>query len=222
MDTQLTQLLNNQQVWQGKHWSNYQVSSESSCYPDVDKNLPGHGWPKGALTELLCDQQGIGELSLLIPALAKLSQQKRWILWVAPPFMLNAPALQDAGVDTSRILVVHAEQVKDVLWALEKGLKSGGCSAVLGWVENMAPNTARRLQLAAEQSQSLAFLFRPQSQQQQTSPSAIRALVSSGETDKVEVELFKRRGAWPMTAFQAELGRRDIYRPELIQGLRPH
>ncbi len=35
----------------------------------LDAQLPGGGWPQGALTEILCDEQGFGEVSLLLPAL---------------------------------------------------------------------------------------------------------------------------------------------------------
>ena len=33
----------------------------------LDRELPDGGWPRGALTELLCDHTGIGELALMLP-----------------------------------------------------------------------------------------------------------------------------------------------------------
>src|SRR5690349_3153029 len=38
----------------------------------LDRCLPGQGWPQQGLIEILCDQPGIGELALLMPALARL------------------------------------------------------------------------------------------------------------------------------------------------------
>ena len=42
----------------------------ASGFPRLDAELPGGGWPRGALTELLAEHEGIGELGLLLPALA--------------------------------------------------------------------------------------------------------------------------------------------------------
>ena len=57
----------------------------ASGFGELDRELPGSGWPQGQLTELLRDDAGIGELSLLAPALAQLAQQKRSTVWVLPP-----------------------------------------------------------------------------------------------------------------------------------------
>ena len=45
----------------------------------LDRELPGGGWPRGALTEILGSQEGIGELQLVLPALggADLGRQAR-------------------------------------------------------------------------------------------------------------------------------------------------
>ena len=50
-------------------------------FPVLDRQLPGGGWPVDGIAELLYDHQGIGELRLLVPALAYLSrEQARWLL----------------------------------------------------------------------------------------------------------------------------------------------
>jgi hypothetical protein len=41
-------------------------------YPKLDRQLPGGGWPRQALTEILLEHYGTGELQLLMPALARL------------------------------------------------------------------------------------------------------------------------------------------------------
>ena len=65
---------------------------------DLDGQLPGGGWPDSGLVELLPNESGIGELRLLMPALAKLSREARWIAWIAPPYLPYAPALASAGI----------------------------------------------------------------------------------------------------------------------------
>src|SRR5512139_1676876 len=56
----------------------------TSGFAELDRELPGGGWPQGQLTELLLDDAGIGELSLLAPALAQLAQARRCAVWVLP------------------------------------------------------------------------------------------------------------------------------------------
>jgi len=38
-------------------------------HAELDRCLPGGGWPRQGLIEILTDRNGIGELSLLLPAL---------------------------------------------------------------------------------------------------------------------------------------------------------
>ncbi len=44
-------------------------------YAALDRCLPGGGWPRQGLIEILSDQRGIGELRLLLPALAALCRE---------------------------------------------------------------------------------------------------------------------------------------------------
>ena len=74
----------------------------------LDRELPGGGWPAGALTELLVRRAGIGELQLVLPALAALSWAGKRIVWLAPPHLPYAPALAADGVDLAQLVVVRA------------------------------------------------------------------------------------------------------------------
>ena len=65
----------------------------ASGFAPLDAELPGGGWPCGALTELLPQHEGIGELRILGPALAQLAAQGKFIAWIAPPYLPYAPAL---------------------------------------------------------------------------------------------------------------------------------
>ena len=102
-----------------------------SGFDSLDRHLPGKGLPRAGLCEFMLPTAGIGELRLLLPALRALSHQNRWIAWVNPPFIPYAPALEAAGVDISKILLIHPKNHKDALWALERATRSGTCSAAL-------------------------------------------------------------------------------------------
>ncbi|MCX8004215.1 MAG: hypothetical protein N2688_04540, partial [Burkholderiaceae bacterium] len=68
------------------------VGVVSSGHTALDAELPGGGWPLAALTELLFDAPGFGELSLLLPALARCSGPTVWVLPHAPAAARDAPA----------------------------------------------------------------------------------------------------------------------------------
>jgi len=196
-DDLLAQLTQDARLWQASQWQDYQCAAVATTYPELDTVLAGGGWPVGSLTELLCDQPGIGELTLLLPALAHLSQQPRWQAWVAPPFIPYGPALEAQGVRIDRLLRINAVQGKARLWAMEQALRSGSCSVVLGWLGRVNTADLRRLQLAAKVGDCCGFLFRPLPAQQQHSPVPLR-LVLKPHRRGLQLHILKRRGGWPV------------------------
>ena len=184
----------------------------STGYAALDRCLPGQGWPRQGLIEILSDWHGIGELRLLMPALARLCSpagaahgarakpavaQGGWLAWVSPPYTPYAPALAAWGIDVARVLVVRGSGATE--WAMGQALRSGACSAVLGWVNPRDPQALRRLQLAAEQSRSLAVLFRPLQAGCAPSPAVLRIALSSAAQAGLQARIVKSRGGRPAT-----------------------
>ena len=160
----------------------------------LDGALPGGGWPPGVLTEVLAGARGIGEVSLLLPALRRLSRQgRRWILWLAPPHIPYAPALEAAGVDPARLAVVSPHSPAEAIWAARQALACGACSALLAWLGSPDLHALRRLQLAAEGGQTLAVLFRPPAAAREPSPAPLRLQVEPA-AGRLAVHVLKRRG----------------------------
>ena len=121
----------------------------------LDAYLPWRGWPTGAMTEIMTDTVGCGELSLLSPAMARLSQEKRPILCVGVPHKLFSPALRQARIDVSRISQINptptVKQFADNLWSTEQALKTGLPGMVVLWSPpraNTAIESLRRLHMA--------------------------------------------------------------------------
>ena len=202
----LEKLLENPRVWRGSSRATARPGLASG-YPKLDRCLPGGGWPQEAHTEILVGQYGIGELRLLMPALARLCSEEAqldnhsepgWIAWVAPPFQPYAPALRQCGIDLSRMLVVRPRDDSELLWSAEQALSSGTCAAVLLWPEVLDDQASRRLQLAAEKGHSWAIAFRPLAARQQPSAAALRLeLQSTGQGTNVHI--LKSRGGRPAT-----------------------
>ncbi|ABI56447.1 conserved hypothetical protein [Alkalilimnicola ehrlichii MLHE-1] len=162
-------------------------------FPALEAVLPGGGWPAGALTEILHDRTGVGELRLVLPALARLSRAGRWVVLIAPPNLPYAPALAAAGVDLRHLLLVHPRTDQEGLWAVEQALRSGTCSAVLAWPGPLDTAALRRLQLAAESGDAWGVLFRDLQQAAQPSPAALR-LTLSQDAGGNRLDIFKCRG----------------------------
>ncbi|MCG2634519.1 MAG: translesion DNA synthesis-associated protein ImuA [Gammaproteobacteria bacterium] len=160
----------------------------------LDAQLPGGGWPIGALTELLLETEGVGELDLLLPAFARCTREGAWTAFVAPPYQPFAPALQRAGVNLSHLLLVNVQDAKDRLWAAEQLLRSGSFAAVAVWPDQIDERALRRLQLAAERGESCGFVWRPASAARSASPAALRLRIST-ERGQMKLAVLKLRGA---------------------------
>jgi protein ImuA len=186
----------------------------ASGHPALDAQLPGGGWPLGALTELLLPHEGLGELRLLAPALAAVqqrSQASRGLMWFDPPAEPCAWVLTALGLDLRRLVVVRPRPLpplrlarrgtrppppaSDVLWALEQALKSGQVGAIVAWLPARLPADAlRRLQLAAQAHEGPVFLLRPLAEAHQPSAAPLRIELASAGPDRLRLVLLKRRG----------------------------
>lgn len=193
----LAALLGRQWLWRG-------ADAVPTAPPDdglatglaaLDAVLPRQGWPAAGLVEVLSTAHGVGELSLLLPALAALSRRDKPVLLVAPPFRPYAPAWQRAGVRLSRLQVLEAATT-EALWAMEQALRAGCCSAVLGWPAEAEARALRRLQVAAETGQTLGFLFRAVAAARSPSPAPLRLQVEQAPCGSA-LRILKCRGRHP-------------------------
>ena len=181
-------------IWRGGGFARSACPGIASGYTALDAELPGGGWPCGALTELLPQHQGIGELRILGAALARLAAQGKFIAWIAPPYLPYAPALAAAGIDLARVLMVKTAKDGDTLWAMEQALGSAACGGVLAWPGTVGFTQLRRLQLAAESGRCLAVLFRPPRAAREPSPAALRIALATHQGG-LALSILKRRGA---------------------------
>ena len=194
MNSQLQSLLkNNPSVWRAKDAGHYVMPGTPTGHPQLDATLPGGGWPASAVMEMVTPRWGMGELQLLLPLMRDITRQKRWILWVSPPYLPYAPALERAGIDMDYVIVIQPDDsCKEALWGIEKALQTRACALVLAWL-NWLPNAViRRLQLSAEAGHSLGVLFRQRNHEH--SPAALSLHLHPSERG-VYVEVLKARGA---------------------------
>ena len=185
----LDQLLHHPRLWRGM--SQASLADQRTGHAALDSLLPGRGWPRHALIELISPTPGIGEIALLLPNLRGQPQS-----WVAPPFTPYAPALAQAGIDLNTLLVIQPPTPGQGLWAMEQLLRGATESAVLGWFDDLPMSTLRRLQLAAESGATQAFVFRPANAMNSPSPAALR-LYLEATSEGLYIRILKARGGRP-------------------------
>src|SRR2546428_10481402 len=124
----LEEILQRHPIWRGGAMARA-VDAIPTGFAGLDAALPGGGWPRQGLTEILADEAGIGELGLILPALAALTGAGKRAVWISPPHLPYAPALAAAGVDLTAVVVVALSSRRDALWASEQAPRSGSCHA---------------------------------------------------------------------------------------------
>jgi cell division inhibitor SulA len=188
----LSELLQNPFLWRGDALARAEASMATG-FTQLDQELPGGGWPKAALTELLHDSQGIGEMRLLLPALKRIAHADERVVLVVPPHVPYAPAFAAAGIDPSRVIVIRTAEDNNAWWAAEQVLRSNSAGALLFWPQATRDQTLRRLQVAAQESESLAFCFTDTRRSAQPSPAPLRIRLSLVGSNLC-IDVFKRRG----------------------------
>lgn len=185
-------LTNHPALWRGNDRVQVAIPSVPTGFAELDVALPGGGWPREALTEIYVERPGIGELQLLMPAMAYLTRNEHWLAIVAPPYIPYAPALLGHGVCLSHVMLIRPRAVEAQLWTGEQALRSGSCGAALLWLNRVPERALRRLQLAAEGSGALVMLFR-MARVIPFASAALRLHISKADGRTI-VRILKRRG----------------------------
>lgn len=206
-------------VWRGGELEHAMQPVVATGHDALDRELPGGGWPTGTLTEVLHDAAGIGEVTFLAGALARVSEDERLVAWIDPPHLPYAPAVAQAGIPLQRCLVVRPAHREDALWAAEQSLRSGACAAVLFWLAKEDYAWLRRLQMAAEAGRAMAVLFRSTAAERLSTPAHLRVVLSRDQ-GSLHVRIPKRRGPPLVSPIRLEVGR-SIPAPQPVPARSP-
>jgi len=182
-----------QALWRGNQMASFRSAVISSGYALLDQELPSGGWPHSALIELLLQQAGTGEMHLLQPALAALTQRHRRVVLLQPPHLPQIAAWSGWGLAADRLLWIKTAGSADALWSAEQILRNGSCGALLFWQSHIRTDALRRLHLAAQASDTMLWMIRPVRAAHESSPAPLRLLLRPA-SHGIEVQLLKRRG----------------------------
>ncbi len=224
-------------LWLGHQLGRTRGDGVASGFAELDAQLPGGGWPRRALTELLLPHPGIGEIRLLAPSLAAAQRDGRLVMLFDPPAQLSAWALAQLGLDVAQLLVVQTPQRAnprvlpggDGLWACEQALKSGYVGALLAWLPpRLRAERLRRLQLAAQAHDGAAFVMRETAAAERPSAAPLRLALRAAGPDALALRMLKRRGppldrpitlALPPVLSEAAWARRRVERVASVPAL---
>lgn len=190
----LAEVLQHPKLWRGDGYHQTRLDMVPTGHVALAEALPDRGWPKAAVTEIVLPKVGHGELSLLLPAIAALTQTSQMVMWIAPPLIPYPPALLQAGVDLRWLTWVRPASIADTLWAAEQALREPACGAVLVWLNQpLHDRDARRLQLAASRGGGCGFVLRQGHPERISSPFGLRLAVEA-TAGGIQIHILKRRG----------------------------
>ena len=198
-------------VWKGGDWQSANDEShgarvQPSGHAALDAELPGGGWPVGAMTEILLPATAHAEWSLVGAALAQVlgRQTHQRAVLVSPPWQVFTPFAEWAGIAARQLCCIYPTQTSgraskgcsadaDSVWVSEQALKCRDVCVVLAWLPHAQSQALRRLQLLAAQQRQLLWVFRPEQARTQSSPAPLRLCLKVQEKT-LQVRMIKRRG----------------------------
>lgn len=180
-------------LWRASQLAGGHSQTINTGWPDLNQQLPGQGWPCGALTELCLAQHGIGELRLLRPALAQCPSQQQIVL-INCPFMPHAQCWANWSLAGNHpLLWVKTSTLQNTLWAAEQTLRHNACAALLCWLPACSPRHLHRLNVAAQGSEALCFFFSSLQSLRQPSPVPLRIALKP-DPQGLGLHIAKRQG----------------------------
>lgn len=163
----------------------------------IDRLLDG-GLPKGAIS-VLTGSSGAGRMTIAAQAIAEETRASRAVAWVDAAGTLYPPALQQAGADLSRVLMVRGVRER-ALFAVEQIVESGAFGlVVVSGLDSLSQAALRRVQTASEAAgASVLLILEPHASASVTNAAlklkiARRAAGIQVEVEKSRSELVGRR-----------------------------
>lgn len=181
-------------VWRGSDLGVVTVRACSTGWPELDRELPGGGFPARSITEILCPQPSVLEWRLLGAALADITALGKQVAVIGAPKPPHLPGLLRAGLRENALVWIRADAPAQRLWATEQLVNANSAGAIVAWLPQARAEQIRRLQVCALACEAPVFLFRPEAARHDSSASPLRLHATIGMDWELLVTVFKRRG----------------------------
>lgn len=155
--------------------------------------------------------------------LSSLMLKERVCIWITSSLAVFPNALASFGITPDKVVFVHLQKEKDIMWATEEALKLEGLAAVIAETRELSFTVSRRLQLAVEQSRVTGFILRHNPRKMNTTACVTRWRVTSlpggGLPDDMPGVGFPR---WNVELLKVRNGKPGAWQIEFADGrLRP-
>lgn len=198
MNSIINDLKNKQLIWQADH-KLPMASCNSTGFTELDHELQG-GFPEQGVIDI-DSPMGIGELRLLLPNLLTRQQaSERLLVFIAPPSQVNSEMLLEFGFKLEQILIIQPNTQQQALWSAEQCAKSGCCDSILLWHQDLEIHQVKRLQLAAQQGDTLHIMVRQNKQVSLSLPVTL-GMKLRAHPQGLKVQVTKCKGGWPSQPF---------------------
>lgn len=87
--------------------------------------------PKHSITSKV-KQDSTDALTELLPTLASLTDNQRWIMLVNCPYLPDSQVIEAAGINPSHVLLIN-DQNKPLIHKIQASLSKGSCAATVFW-----------------------------------------------------------------------------------------
>lgn len=128
----------------------------------IKSAFPNASFPLGAMHEFLCS--GVEDISAsggFIAGIVSAIMKKGGVsIWISSSRTIFPPALKAFGIEPEKIIFIHLQKEKEILWAMEESLKCEGLAAVIAETPELSFTASRRFQLAVEKSRVTGFIIR--------------------------------------------------------------
>ncbi|WP_051560413.1 cell division inhibitor SulA [Marinobacterium jannaschii] len=114
----------------------------------------------GKVTEIIVTDDEANHFAMLMPLLAQLSQDNRWLVWVDPPVSLPKSLLLEAGIDLNKVILLKTDDKHSTYDLARKALKVGTCHAVISWSGYLSGDELCGLEEAALTGKSHGIVIR--------------------------------------------------------------
>lgn len=186
----------------------------SSGSVGMDRCLPGGGYAKGSMLELVHGGMshrrglfcGMGLMGLGVRIAKEWISDGRYLVILDRDRQFYAPGVAAMGVPLERLIVLQPSSESDAIWGMDQALRNGAVGAVVAWVHRLEDRVARRLQLATEHGGGLGILLRDL-HSSRTSPSWADVQWRVRGSDRTTDHASRRVQDWQKRWYDMELTR---------------
>jgi len=115
--------------------------------------------PKSGISEIILATDSALQPIYLLPILAQMSLDKRWLMWIADEPCINRKWVSALGIDTAQVLHINAEE-HCLLHVCCKALAAGTGHIIIEWVGKISDEQLAQLDEAAKLGNSHGLLIR--------------------------------------------------------------